>query len=300
MNKILFILSTKAGSSDFKSFKENIINTYTKHNMLENLKIVETLDKEHAKRAAQEFIELPYENKIIYSCGGDGTLNEVASVVYGSNTALGLIPMGTGNDFSKNFDYSNFKIEQTINPKISPIDIISINDRISVNVMSLGFDTSVLRNVYMILKKYPFFKKHSFMLGAIYSLLNIESDTLNVELNLANGKSLVLNDTYTITALCNGRYYGSGFNPSPNSILDDGILELLLVKKLSLLKILNLLPKYKKGTHLNNKKVAIYEVTSGKICSENEIYANCDGEIFKSKYFNFKVLKNSILWANLK
>lgn len=297
MIKKLFILSTKAGNGDFDSLREKILKTYESHNRLDELEIVSTKDRDHCKRAALEFSKTSHSKKVVVACGGDGTLGEVAGVLAGSDTALGLIPMGTGNDFSKNFDYTNFKLEDTFEPEIKPIDLIEINGEKCINVTSIGFDTHILNRTYEILKVYPKLGRRAFPLAIIKSLLNIKNEKLQYELKTKSGELLNIKGEFIISALCNGGYYGSGFNPSPGAKIDDGILNLVLVEKLSFFELIPLIFKYKKGTHVANKKVKEYKVVSGKIKSANGAIANIDGEIFDFKEMNFKIIPNGINWA---
>lgn len=297
MIKKLFILSTKAGNGDFESLRDNILKIYGGHNRLDEIEIVSTKDKNHGMRAAFEFSKSDYTKKVVIACGGDGTLGEVAGVLAGTDTALGLIPMGTGNDFSRNFDYKNFKIEDTFEPEIKPIDLIDINGKICINVTSIGFDTHILNRTYNILQAYPKLGRRAFPLAIIKSLLNIKNEKLQYKLETKDGKILNIKGELIISALCNGSYYGSGFNPSPRARIDDGILNLVLVDKLSIFQLIPLIFKYKKGTHTTNKKVKEYEVVSGKIISADRALANIDGDIFDFKEMKFKIIPNGINWA---
>lgn len=297
MIKKLFILSTKAGNGDFDSLREKILKTYESHNRLDELEIVSTKDRDHCKRAALEFSKMDYPKKVVIACGGDGTLGEISGVLAGTDTSLGLIPMGTGNDFSKNFNYKDFKIEDTFEPEIRPIDLIKINDRTCINVTSIGFDTHILNTTYKILESYPKLGRRAFPLAIIRSLLNIKNEKIFCQVEDKDGEILNLKGEFIISALCNGGYYGSGFNPSPSAKIDDGILNLVLVDKLSTFQLFPLIFKYKKGTHVTNKKVREYKVVSGKIKSEDGALANIDGDIFEFKEIDFKIIPKGINWA---
>lgn len=297
MIKKMFILSTKAGSGDFHKLKEKILETYNKHNKLKEIEIIVTQDKNHGKRAAYEFSNSSYPQKLLIACGGDGTAGEIAGILRGTDTAMSLIPMGTGNDFSKNFDYSKFKIEDTIEPVIKPIDLIDVNGRTCINVMSIGFDTHILKRAYDILDLYPRMGKRAFALAVIKSLANIRNENLELYLKLENGGEEKFAEELIISVLCNGGYYGSGFNPSPGALIDDGVLNLLTVNKLTFLTMLPLILKYKKGQHIGNINVKEYKVTSGQIKSRDEAIANIDGEIFKFNEINFKIVKEGLLWG---
>lgn len=296
MEKTLFILSSTAGSTEFKFNKDDIFKVYKENGLENSIEIVETKYKNHSTEAARDFIEREKGKKSIIICGGDGSLNEVANVIYPSDTSLGLIPMGTGNDFSKNFSYKNFSIEKTLNRTIKPIDLIEINGKICINVTSLGFDTKILANAYSFLDKNPSLGKKAYIKSVIYSLKNIEYESLEIEIKSHDGKTIKTSGEYLLLAICNGGFYGSGFNPITDALIDDGILNLALVHKIPFLKLLPLIVKYKKGRHENSKYFESHKVKSCTIKSKKNFMANIDGEIFQTNKIDFKVLENVMNW----
>ena len=295
--KKLFILSSKAGSRDFKAFEKSILRIYKRNNREDELIIRTTENKDSAKEFARDFIKDDPADKVVIVCGGDGSLGEVSNILAGTKAALGLIPMGTANDFSKNFDYKNFKIEDTFDPIIRPIDIMRVNEEYCINVMSLGFDTYVLERTYELLAKNPRFKERAFLRAAVKSLLNLVYEDLTLKMTLADGSEKIISDSYLITALCNGSYYGSGFNPAPDALLDDGLLNLVLAKKMSLYEVLPLLRKYKKGSHLGHPLISEDRVKGLNISSNKLLTYNIDGEIYKANEINVKIIENGINWA---
>lgn len=297
--KKLFVLSRKAGNGSREALKEEILRVYEAHGRRSEIEVVLTEDELHARRAAVEFAVSPGEEKIVICAGGDGTLGEIASVLCHTDTALGLIPSGTGNDFARNFDYTDFKIEDTLDPEVRKIDVIRVNDRIGINVLSFGFDTTVLMNTYKLLKRRPWLGRHAFSLGVLNSLFQLGTSRVEMNLTTRNGEKKCLSGEFTLSAICNGGYYGSGFHPAPNAEIDDGKLELLTVEKLTLFRLLRLIGKYKKGTHLGKPGIELSSVRSGTITADREIYANIDGELFQSRSFEFEVMEGVLLWAYL-
>ncbi|MDO5028230.1 MAG: diacylglycerol kinase family lipid kinase [Bacillota bacterium] len=293
----LFILSTKAGNGEFDEFSKEILKVYKDHNRQDEVHVLMTEYKDHAKDAAREFIKENPENKLLIACGGDGTLNELANVLAGTKASLGLIPMGTGNDFSKNFDYSNFKIEDSFEPRISPIDLIKVNDSLCINVLSLGFDTHILEKTYELLEEDPKLKEKAFTKAVRQSIFKLEAEDLELDILDSNNEKKTIKGQFLISAICNGGFYGSGFNPAPSSKIDDGLLNLILVDKMPLLRVLPLVLKYKKGTHINHPKVKEYLIKEGTIRSEKLLTANIDGEIFKAKEIKIKILEKAINFA---
>lgn len=295
--KKLFILSSKAGSRDFKAFEKSILRIYKRNNREDEVIIKTTENKDSAKEFASAFIKDDPADKVVIVCGGDGTLGEVSNVLAGTKAALGLIPMGTANDFSKNFDYKNFKIEDTFDPIIKAIDLMQVNDNYCINVMSLGFDTYVLERTYELLKKNPKLKERAFIRAAVKSLLNLVYEDLTLKMILEDGSEKTISDSFLITALCNGSFYGSGFNPAPYALLDDGLLNLVLARKMSLYEVLPLLRKYKKGSHLSHPLISEDKLKSLNISSNKLLTYNIDGEIYKAHEIDVKIIENGINWA---
>lgn len=301
MRKMLFILSSKAGKTEFDINEKDIEKIYNKKDFEENVQIIRTSYEDHAIDAAKAFIE-KYKNykKTIIVGGGDGSLNEICNVVYKNdleNTSLGLIPMGTGNDFSKNFSYKNFKVESLLNLKEKKIDLIKVNDKVGINVLSLGFDTVVLEKAYEYLDKNPSLGKKAYFFGVIKALKYLSYQNLSLTLYDKNYKEIKLEDEFLLSAICNGGYYGSGFNPAPSAKIDDGILNLVYAKKLPNILLPSLIVRYKHGLLENSKYLDEIKVKKGQIKSNEKILANIDGEIFENKIINFEIIENCLSWT---
>lgn len=301
MRKMLFILSSMAGKTEFDINEKDIEKIYNKKDFEENVQIIRTSYEDHATDAAKAFIK-KYKNykKTIIVGGGDGSLNEICNVVYENdlaNTSLGLIPMGTGNDFSKNFSYKNFKVESLLNLKEKKIDLIKVNDKVGINVLSLGFDTVVLEKAYEYLDKNPSLGKKAYFFGVIKALKYLSYQNLSLTLYDKDYKQIKLEDEFLLSAICNGGYYGSGFNPAPSAKIDDGILNLVYAKKLPSLLLPSLIIRYKHGLLENSKYLDEIKVKKGQIKSDEKILANIDGEIFENKIINFEIIENCLSWT---
>lgn len=300
MRKILFIINSKAGKTEFDIRKEDIEETFRRAGRLSEIEVVYTKYKNHTKFLIDAFDSLDYDEKIVIICGGDGSLNELVNVAYGKNMTLGLIPTGTGNDFAKNFDYSNFNLKSLLNFKTKKIDLIKINNFYSINVTSLGFDTQVLKRAYDYLDKNPKLGKKAYALSVLNSLNKINCENLELKLKLIDGSNFEIKGDYLISALCNGGFYGSGFNPAPQAKIDDGYLNLLLASKIPLIRFIPLIKKYKEGRHKESKYINEIKVKSGTIKSKNKFIANADGEIFETKEIRFEVLPKALNWVIFK
>lgn len=297
MRKILFIINSKAGKTEFDIKKEDIEETFREAGKLSEIEVVNTRYKNHTKYLIDAFDSLKYDEKIVIICGGDGSLNELVNVAYGKNMTLGLIPTGTGNDFAKNFDYESFTLNSLLNFKTKKIDLIKVNDFYSINVTSLGFDTQVLKRAYDYLDKNPKLGKKAYGLAVLKSLNKINCENLELKLELVDGSNFEIKGNYLISAICNGGFYGSGFNPAPEAKIDDGVLNLLLADKIPFIRFIPLIKKYKEGRHKESKYINEILVKSGTIRSKNKFIANADGEIFETDEIKFQVLPQALNWV---
>jgi len=297
---MLFINSTKSGKSELNIKNEEIINIYKSHGRLSDIQVVNTEYKGHIGKIINDFKKEDIEEKIAIILGGDGSLNELANNAYASDIKIGLIPTGTGNDFAKNFNYRNFKIEDTLDYYTKPIDLIRINDKICINIASLGFDTQVLKKAYDLLDENPKLGKKAYIRSVIHNLLHVSYENLYFDLEKIDGSRLKFNGDFLISAICNGSFYGSGFNPAPDTKIDDGYLNLVLAKKIPYPRLIPLVIKYKKGVHQNSKYLSQILVKKGTISSKNGFIGNIDGEIFSCKEIKFEILPAAIDWVYFK
>ena len=292
--KKLFLISSTAGASEFYFNKSEIEEVYRINNRLDEIEVFETEYKGHLEEIVNDFLDEPYDGKVIILLGGDGSLNEVINLTYGYDIAIGLIPTGTGNDFAKNFDYKNFKIEDTFDITIRPIDLIKVNNKYCVNVTSLGFDTEVLKTAYDYLDRDKSLGKKAYLLAVRDRIKNLTYQKLTMDLHLVDGSKVRLEDEFLISAICNGSFYGSGFNPAPAARVDDGLLNLVLAYRFPKWKLLPLILKYKNGRHQSSPYLDEFKVISGTLKSDRDFLANNDGEIFVDDKIDFKIIPKSL------
>ncbi|ACV28672.1 Putative lipid kinase BmrU [Anaerococcus prevotii] len=300
MKKILFIISSKAGKTEFDVNKNELLALQKKAPGDSVIEVIETKYKGHIDEIIEDFAKEDNFEKYAIICGGDGSLNELANTAYGKDISIGLIPTGTGNDFAKNFDYKNFKLEKIFSYYTSPIDLIQINDKLCINVTSLGFDTQVLKEAYKFLEKNPKLGKKAYIKAVISSLRNIGYENLKIKILMENGESKEIEGEFLISAICNGAYYGSGFNPAPEASLNDGLVNLITAEKIPFYKLPFMILKYKKGKHRTSPQLNEYKISCGQISSDKAFLANIDGEIFTTNQINFKLFPSAISWIYFK
>lgn len=296
---IRFIISKNAG----KSPKDYIINKIKEvYNTYPAYEIKITEHKTHAEELAKEFVEKYQENALIYVVGGDGTTSEVASVLKSENSSMGIIPSGTANDLAKQVyktrnpeKYIKKIIENSLKPIIKKIDLININSHICINVSSIGLDSEIQNEA----SKYKKYGKFSYVIGVMKSLPKKQLYILSFEKIDQYGISQKKKILTHLIALGNGGYYGSGYNPFPKSSMTDGLGDFIYVDKLGLFEAVSLSMKYKKGTHIDNKKIHMgqFRKINIKSVDESDIIANFDGKIFRANEFTAEILPSSLNFA---
>ena len=201
----------------------------------------------------------------VYACGGDGTFNECASGVMGlENAAVCPFPTGTGNDFCRMFGEEKdlFRdLEALVAGTVRPIDAIDCNGRCSVNICSVGIDARIGTNVHKYTDLPLVGGAAGYVVSAVVEMFRGIARPMRITAGDYRGDG-----EYTLVCVCNGRYYGGGFNPSPDARPDDGELDMYIVKKVNLLQFASLIGKYASGrgaeltklvTHLKGREITI-------------------------------------------
>ena len=275
--KYVFIINPASGKTDYDKIKENIIKTLEN----EEYEIYETKAPKEATEIASRFKN--EENTIVYSVGGDGTLNEVVNGIAEGKCKLGIIPTGSGNDF-----YRTLKEAQTENVRL---DLGKVNGRYFINIASVGMDAETCNNANKIKSK---IKLHSsYYLALIHTFLTFKSKSLKLKID----KNVYAGD-YIIAAICNGKYYGGGFKIAPVASFDDNQFDIYLVSKAGQLKLIKILLALLKSEHEKYNEVRKYTGKNITITSENNLIVNIDGEITISKNIEIEMIEDALIIYN--
>ncbi len=303
MTKHLFILNPAAGTKD-RTAKLRII--IEKLGISDAYDIFVTSCKGSAEAEVERYLRENADDFVrIYSCGGDGTLAEVANGIYRSgndNCAVAVVPVGSGNDFIKSLDIPAEKFRSLrglLDGEIIDADLILAkdeeqNERVSLNIISAGFDAAVA-NGQEKYKKLPLVSG-----GMAYNISLVKcvfTDTKNYFWLYADGEPFGNSDgPYLFALAANGRYYGGGFKASPYSDISDGLLDVISINTVSKAKLFSLVGKFRAGRHIDEFK----DIVSSKRCktmqfvSENIIDLNLDGDIYPMKNPTIEILPKRI------
>ena len=272
----LFIINPAAGSRNRTQEYSQIIHKLCKEKGLQYDIRVSTAPGE-CTRFAREAAESGKEYRL-YACGGDGTLNEVVQGAAGfDNAAVTVFSGGSGNDFVKLFDdpQAFFDLERLLDADEATFDLIDCNGDIALNICSVGLDARIGTDVSNY-KRLPLLQGfRAYAASTVVNVIKGISEHYVVELN---GKRI--DGKQTLICVCNGRYYGGGFNPVPEADPADGLLDVLLVKKVSRIQVAGVIGKYKSGRYQQLPHlVRHYRTKRIKIICDKPTPINLDGEL---------------------
>jgi len=217
--RYLFIVNPLAGVGGKRKFPELIYNTF--RNNPADIKVLFTRCSGDAKVIIKEYLN---DFDVFVAVGGDGTTNEVASMVAGTEKVMGLIPAGSGNALGRELGISmtpSLALKDLVQSEIRSIDTAVINDRFRfVNACGFGFDEHIARcfnqsimrgpvsYFSLVLKEFPVYNSHSY-----------EIDIDGIQLNK---KAFVL-------TIANTSQYGNNAFIAPKAVINDGILDICIM-----------------------------------------------------------------------
>ena len=287
----LFIINPAAGSRDrTEDYSKEIREVCEKKGLSYRIEV--SAAPGECTRIAREAAETGEEYRI-YACGGDGTLNEVVVGAAGyPNASVTVFSGGSGNDFVKIFSDPKafFNLERLLDAETAEFDLIRCNDDYSINICSVGLDARIGTDVANY-KRLPLL--HGFRAYAVSTVVNvIRGISEHYVVELCGEK---IDAEQTMICVCNGRFYGGGFNPVPEADPTDGLLDVLLVKKVSRLQVAGVVGKYKAGRyrelpqlvrHFKTKEVTIH--------CDKPTSINLDGELRVAETVHIQIADEKI------
>lgn len=287
----LFIINPAAGSRNRTEEASAVIHKVCRARHLDYEVRVSTAPGECA-RIAREACETGEELRI-YACGGDGTLNEVASAAAGyENAAVTVYSGGSGNDFVKLFDEPQafFDLNRLMDAETVTFDMIDCNGDLALNICSVGLDARIGTDVSNY-KRIPLLQGfRAYAASTVVNLFRGISEHYVVELN---GETF--DGEQTFICVCNGRYYGGGFNPVPEADPTDGKLDVLLVEKVTLAQVPKVIGKYKDGRYRELPHlVRHFQTDSLTIRCDKPTAINLDGELRQGTTITMKLAQQKL------
>ncbi|MCX8065550.1 MAG: FAD-dependent oxidoreductase [Candidatus Hydrogenedentes bacterium] len=247
----------------------------------------------------------------IIAVGGDGTINEVVNGFFKNDhlinpeAVFAIVSTGTGRDFAKALHWPqdiDEQIEHLANTSVYPFDLGKLRfvnfkgeetTRYFVNIASFGLSGATDRavNSYTRLKQYS--GKLAFFLGMLQSLITYRNKPVRLKID---GHFDDVLDIKTV-AVCNGQYFGSGMHISPNSRLDDGWFDVIVIPGISTVELLLNVKKVYSGTHLTHPKIMTFKaqkVVAYPAYRAGEVLLDVDGEVPGYLPATFEIIPQAI------
>ena len=242
----------------------------------------------------------PGEAVRFYACGGDGTLNEVVSGAIGHEGAeVTCYPCGSGNDYVKYFEGADFhNLKALTEAPTVEVDVMRVNgNRYGLNAMHIGFEAEVCRHMAEVRRK-PLIGGKMTYTTAIAKSLAVGRRTycrLIVDGEMWHDGDLLL------ASLANGRYVGGGYKCAPRSQNDDGLLEVAVMRPLTLVRFAKSIGYYRKGEHLDREKMrdVVRYRRAQRVVVENDrpFHIGIDGELLQGSRFEVENLHRALRFA---
>lgn len=234
------------------------------------------------------------EETRIYACGGDGTLNEVVDGAAGyDNLAITSVPCGSGNDFIKQFPNSAafFDLQNFGETEEKTVDLMDASGHRAINICSAGLDARIGTGI-------DAYRRHPLLSGS-------RAYTASIVVNLFKGiakscrvefpDGTVIDEKLTLVCVCNGSWYGGGYQPVPEADMTDGILDVLVVKKVSRLTVARVISAYQNGRYREFPQlISHFQTDWVKITTPEVEPVNLDGELLRTNEVDIRLIPKGI------
>lgn len=290
MDKICVVLNPGAGTAMELQELERVFAR-----QLPNADVRPTARSGGAERVARQAAADGYD--CIVAAGGDGTLNEVVNGVAQrlDDVALGLIPLGTGNDFARSADIPqelDRAIETLRAGKTRQIDLVratTTGERFFLNISAGGFSGVVDEHLTAEIK--GSWGPLAYLRCAATALPNLHPYHATIALD--DIECLSLNIFNIVVA--NGRYVAGGMPIAPEASIDDGLLEVVILCETSAARLALVAPRILRGVHVDDEEIVIYRrAAKVSVNPRGGMPINLDGELLGEEPVTFQVLPRAL------
>ena len=270
MKKVRFIYNPYSGENSIINELDSVIRLHQEVNLTV---VPYRIQMGRSLCEALDIVDDTYEYILI--AGGDGTVDSVVNAMKERNIdiPIGILPVGTANDFGKFINMPSDIQEackQILDSKAVPVDVGKINDKYFVNVASTGLFTDVSQKTDVNLKNT--IGKLAYYLKGLEELPNFR----NLKIKLSSEECTYNGDMYLMLVF-NGKTAGN-FNLATQAAVTDGKLDVIIFKAIAIIELLPLFIKVLKGEHLDSDKVVYFKTDDLYIESDEDIVTDIDGE----------------------
>mgnify|MGYP000005465129 CR=1 FL=1 len=215
--------------------------------------------------------------RAVVLAGGDGTISSALPALLETGQTLGVLPLGTANDFARSLQIPLDPVQATdvvVDAPPVDIDVGLINERPFINVASLGVAVEVARRQAAAEGRKHFWGSLSYLLSTVEVLAEAEP----FEATVTCDAETIEVRAYQI-AIGNGIHYGGGLTIREDARIDDGWLDVYAIETESVAQLVALAPSLKRGTLHQSEQVRTWRCHSVKIETSRTMPTNVDGDI---------------------
>ncbi len=229
---------------------------------------------------------------LVVAVGGDGTVHEVAAECAGTRRVMGVLPVGSGNDYVKALGVGvdlQRALEVVVGGVVRVVDAGEVNGVRFNNGLGIGFDAEVAAGVARAPGFLGGFGGYLWSVGRL--LWGLECHQVRLRLG---GREKMLTETILV-AVALGTTYGARFRLAPESSLEDGVFDVIWSEELSRTEVLRLVPAVLRGTHLAHRKIHLARAAEVEVLLKKPAMAHVDGEMLPpTREFRARVLPRSL------
>ncbi len=227
---------------------------------------------------------------VVAAAGGDGTLGEVVNGLVGTGARLGLLPLGTGNDFARCLGIGtdlDLAVRTLFSGVPQPVDLGRAQDRWFINVAGCGFDAVVAERVNR-----GFRRLHgtaAYIAAVFQTLLTFRPAAMRLTLDGETRQERAM-----LCTIANSQSYGGGMRIAPDARIDDGLFDVCLLRETGRLEFLRAFPRVLRGTHVTHPKVMMLRARHIAIESDPPLPILIDGDVVGTTPVEFTLSPRAI------
>ena len=291
MTKILLIANPKSGTINFNN-AINSVNMYFKKYSLKST-LMKTEYNSHAEDIVKNENLTTFDS--VCAMGGDGTLFEVLNGMLSKSAddriPISVIPNGTGNSFMKTVGATEQESAVKIIAENSSrkIDVMKAScgqkDFFSLNLIGWGMAT----DISVLAEKLRVFGGQRYNIASFFEIIKNKRRIAKITIDGVEREG-----DFAFIIACNTKYVGKNMKMAPNAIIDDGLIDLIIVKKASSLTLFSVFPKLFDGSHVDHDACEYVQCKSFSIDPDDKGKLNIDGEIIGTSPVSVTLIKGGV------
>jgi YegS/Rv2252/BmrU family lipid kinase len=224
--------------------------------------------------ACRELVaEAAARGDVVVAVGGDGMVASLAGAVVDAGAVLGIVPSGRGNDFARQLGLGGTpeQVAATLlGARPRSVDVVDVGGRVVVGSVYAGVD-SLASEIVDRAHRLP--RSLQYPYAAVRSVVEFRPSSYDL---VVDGQAHRF-DAFTVV-VANSGYYGSGMHVAPDAVLDDGLLDVVVIRAASKLRLIRALPKLYDGSHVGLDEVVVLRGRSVSVTAADPVLAYGDGE----------------------